>query len=759
MVLQRIVPCMKLKLLALALAAPLANAAEQQIEEIVVWGSDRARQFANTSPTSLLTPEDFRSINVATTEDVVKFEPGVVIRRRFIGDANGVMGMRGSNMFQTSRSMVFADGVPLHYLLQSRWNGAPRWTMVSASEIAQVEVLYGPFSAEYSGNAMGGVVDIETAIPQQREFHFDSAYFTQTFDDYGFDDTVSGYKSFLSYGDKIGNTSYYLSVNRLENESQPQTFYFGGGSNSASPAVVTGAIAGNDERSNPQLYFGDTGVADTTTNNYKFKLGHDFGNWSTLLNVAYEDREGISDSANSYLRDSAGNAAYSGQFIQDGRRFSVPGSRLSSSWLERRSLSTGLRVRGQLTDSIELEANLNHFAVTRDETISSGTHPDDPAHTPNGQIIDFGDTGWNAAEVKLYFDDLGFDGLSLVTGARHEAYELNMDVLRSSNYRTGSKDGFVGRSGGESELNSVFAQLNWVINPRWDMAFGVRYEEFRSRDGYYDRDDPATPQFDLVAVPGREENKVSPKFSVGYLPNNDWSIRYSLGKAYRFPIVEELFSQYAAYNAISVANPGLNPEDGLHHNLMFQRDLQAGYLRVNFFSETIEDVIESQSTVLDGGTSLRTFLPVDKIRTEGIEFIANGNDMLVEKLDIRFNVVYTDSEIVKNRPDPRIEGNVYPRMPDWRANLLATYRLTDNWDVGANLQYASDSFGRTDNMDREDNVYSAQDGFTRIGLKTTYRMTNGIALGLGIDNLTDEVAYVAHPWPGRTFYANFSYDF
>ena len=44
-------------------------------------------------------------------------------------------------MFQTSRSMVFADGVPLHYLLQSRWNGAPRWTMVSASEIAQVETL------------------------------------------------------------------------------------------------------------------------------------------------------------------------------------------------------------------------------------------------------------------------------------------------------------------------------------------------------------------------------------------------------------------------------------------------------------------------------------------------------------------------------------------------------------------------------------------------------------------------------------------
>ena len=166
------------------LSSSLAFSADEPIEEIVVWGTESDRNFSNVSPTSLLTQDDITSINVVTTEDLVKFEPSVVIRRRFIGDSNGVLGMRGSNMFQTSRSMVFADGVPLHYFLQSRWNGAPRWTMVSASEIAQVEVLYGPFSAEYSGNAMGGVMEIETAIPQQSEFHFDSSFYSQTFDDY-----------------------------------------------------------------------------------------------------------------------------------------------------------------------------------------------------------------------------------------------------------------------------------------------------------------------------------------------------------------------------------------------------------------------------------------------------------------------------------------------------------------------------------------------------------------------------------------------
>ena len=76
---------------SIAISAPLI--AQSQIEEIVVWGSERDQSFANLSPSSTLTQEDIRSINVATTEDVVKFEPSVVIRRRFIGDSNGVLGL------------------------------------------------------------------------------------------------------------------------------------------------------------------------------------------------------------------------------------------------------------------------------------------------------------------------------------------------------------------------------------------------------------------------------------------------------------------------------------------------------------------------------------------------------------------------------------------------------------------------------------------------------------------------------------------
>ncbi|MBD2858327.1 TonB-dependent receptor [Spongiibacter sp. KMU-158] len=730
---------------------------KDRLEHVQVWAEKKDSRAANyTNPTSVLTPEDLTSVNIATTEDLVKYEPSLIIRRRFIGDSNGTLGMRGSNMFQTSRSMVFADGVPLHYFLQSRWNGAPRWTMVSASEIAQVEVIYGPFSAEYSGNAMGGVVLIETAIPQEQELHLDASYFVQDFDAYGFDDSVSGFKTFASYGDKVGDLSYYISYNHLENESQPQSFYYGGGS-SGGGTPVSGAIRSNDERGNSRLFFGDTGIIDSTTDNVKFKLGYDWANWSALLNLAFEDRNSVADSPNSYLRDASGNTVWSGNFSQNGQEFSVPSSRLNVSEQDRESLSIGLRIKGELTEQLRLEANLSQFDILEDETRSSATNPNNPSFNGSGEVLDYDDTGWKTAEIKLIASDILGEGLDIIAGLRHEQYRLNTAVYDSDNYAAGSKTAKTSASGGETQINAAFVQLNWDINSHWNASIGGRYEEFESQNGYFTSDDPATPQLDELAVPGNKESQFSPKFSVGFTPDNPWTLRYSLAKAYRFPIIEELFSQYQAYNAISQSNPDLKPEDGLHHNIMIQRDISGGYLRVNLFAETIKDVIESQATVLPGGSSVRTFVPVDEVEIQGIELIANIMDVL-PKLDIRFNATYIDSEIVENAADTSLEGNTFTRMPEWRANLMATYRLNPAWDIGGTVQYASDSFGRLDNTDREDNVFSAQDGYLRFGLKSGYLINDNTHVSVGIDNLTDEIAYVAHPWPGRSLYLNISYD-
>lgn len=723
-----------------------------QPEEIFVWGEQKnSGQAGYTNPTSLLLQEDIASINVATTEDIVKYEPSLVIRRRFIGDANGTLGVRGSNMFQTSRSMVFADGVPLHYFLQSRWSGAPRWTMVSASEIAQVEVIYGPFSAEYSGNAMGGVVVIETGIPQEREIHLDAGYFSQNFSAYGFDDTLDGYKAFVSYGDKLGNLSLYLSFNRLENTAHPQTFYYGSNSadTPANPVSVNGGISGFNELNNPTMVYGDTGVIDNITDNFKIKLGYEFGNWQSLLNIAYEDRNALTDSPNSYLHDDTGNTLWRGAVTQDSHTFTIPASRFGVSEQDRRSLSTGLRIKGEIGHHTELEANINRFAILEDQTRTSARNPADPTYDLKGSITDFDDTGWRTADLKFSFSDIGISGLNIVSGLRHEAYELNILDFDSENYARGYKNSKTSHSGGETELNAFFTQINWDINDFWDLSLGGRMEWWKSRNGYY-------WDTEKNLVPGQMQDKFSPKLAVGYKLADSWILRYSLAKAYRFPIVEELFLRYRDIRGAGTdSDSTLQPENGLHQNLLLERALDKGYIRLNIFHETIKDVIENQTNT---ATSVTSFFPIDEVETLGVEWIVNAEDIFTDGLNIRFNMAYTESEIIKNTANPALVGKTPPRMPQWRGNMLATFHISDNWDIGGSVQYASDSFGRADNLDIRDEVYGAQDAYTRIGLKTNYRINSNWKTRFGVDNLTDELSYVAHPWPARTFYVSVEWE-
>ena len=304
---------------------------------------------------------------------------------------------------------------------------------------------------------------------------------------------------------------------------------------------------------------------------------------------------------------------------------------------------------------------------------------------------------------------------------------------------------------------ALFSQLNWDLSENWDIAAGLRYEDFAARGGYYSTGSVANNDFTVISTPELDNDRVSPKLSVAYQPNDLWLMRYSFAKAYRFPIVEELYRQYRDFNNINESNPELKPEDGTHHNLMFERTLEDGYLRFNLFYETINNAIVSQSTTLLSGQSVNSFVPVDETQTQGIEFIFNHYSVL-PNVDIRFNVSYTDAEIVANSANTALEGNTFPRMPKWRGNLLSTYHISPIWNVGLSIRYASDSFGRLQNDDRTDNVDGAQDAFTFVGVKTNYKLSGKWTLSAGVDNLNDELAYVAHPWPGRTLYFTLNYD-
>ena len=129
--------------------------------------------------------------------------------------------MRGNGNFQTARHMLFVDGFPLHSMLRTRWNGAPQWNFVAPDETESVNITYGPFSPKHSGNAMGGVIDIESRQPLGEEWTLQTTAWIQDWELFESSGAAPGYKTFFSHGNKIGKLSYFMFYNRLESETQP----------------------------------------------------------------------------------------------------------------------------------------------------------------------------------------------------------------------------------------------------------------------------------------------------------------------------------------------------------------------------------------------------------------------------------------------------------------------------------------------------------------------------------------------------------
>ncbi|MFK5914209.1 MAG: TonB-dependent receptor [Woeseiaceae bacterium] len=728
-----------------------------KLGEIVVEGKTTIKPSADTpytSPSTSITKDEVEGINAVTIDDFIKYEPSMVVRRRYIGDPNGTVGIRGSGMFQTARTMVFADGMPLHYLLQTRWNGAPRWSLVSADETESVEVIYGPFSAEYSGNAMGGVVNINTKLPTEYEFNAEVSVFSQDFQHMGTDETFTGHREYVSVGDRFDNVSLYLSHNHLENKSQPMSFRYDNtlGTPTVEP-VVTGVYKTADDRGTPAIFFGDSGPETAITDLTKFKLGYEMGDWLARFTLAYEERTRATNSPNSYVKDAAGNTVWSGDYNFNGDLFTVRASNLAVSKQERQTLLLGAALEGPLGNGWTLDTNVSHFDVLKDQSLSTKVNPAEATYDGTGKVSDYGDTGWLTLDVKARTDNfLGSKDMNFITGYHYDHYKLKINGYALDNYATGEYTSTVtSTSGGDTIMHAVFAQWGWQFNPRWDLALGARYENWLMMKGVASLTEN---------IADRRETGFSPKISVGYVPGNKWNYRYSLGKALRFPITEELYHNEVKTNSSSIADAKLKPEDGIHQNMMFERQIEKGFMRVNVFSEVVKNVIYNHS-VYDAvkGGNVSTFLPIDEVTTHGIEYIVQQKNVFGSDMDARFNITLLDSEITAHSADTSVIGNEMPRLPKIRANLFLTYHVNPDLDTSAGLRYSGDSYGDLDNQDTTTNVYGAIDGYLFLDLKASYKINKSTKVAFGIDNVTDESAFVAHPWPQRTYYIEGSVHF
>ncbi|MDQ3187232.1 MAG: TonB-dependent receptor [Pseudomonadota bacterium] len=756
---------------------------ETIFKEMVITG-EVERDSHYTSPSTRVTRTQIERQNAQTTEEVLKYQPSLQIRQRYVGDPNGVLGIRGADMFSTARNMVYADGLPLHNFLQASFNGAPRWSMVGPNEIDAVDIVYGPFSAEYSGNSIGGVVNIRTRMPRKQEFYVETSLFIQPYKLYGPDKgTFIGDRQYVSYGNRIKDVlTVFASYNRLEAQSHPQSYFIdntGLGIPSGGQTAVTGGIRSPDTRGIPSIIYGDTGPEKVNTNLFKLKLGYDLTpELQVIFTAAYEDRTRNQNHPRNYLHDPLGQRFYGGpqnasqtqpqtlpNAAFDGSSFDVLNRGFGFSSDKRETLNLGLQLRGALTPNWNIDTTISNFDVLKDIRATAFFNPSDPNGNGTGQLQDFKKFSWLNYDLKLSTPALlGNQKLSFLTGYHFDQYNLSFRQYALTDYASLSRGPLQANrnNDGQTSTQAVFAQSAYRFSPGWDVTVGARQEWWSATRGVVGS----------TSVPDRDESALSPKVSLGYEPGA-WKYRYSFGRAHRFPVIAELYQSLGTPTQIITANANLRPENGVHHNFMIEYGLPRGYVRVNVFRDDIKDAIQQVLTA-SGIQTQSSFQNIDQTSTTGVELMFDQRRILGSKFDFMFNGTWMNAKVDKGPViifnDPTgapgnfdLTGKQRIRLPHWRANFFTTYNATDAWDISLSGRYTSDSFNDLDNRDRVNNVFGAQSDFFFMDFKTSYRfkLRNGLKsrVSFGITNLNNDKAFVFHPYPQRTYLveAAFSY--
>jgi iron complex outermembrane recepter protein len=711
------------------------------------------------------------TVNATTSQQTLKYLPSFQVRERYIGDRNGPIATRTTGTLSSAQTLLYADGILLSNLLGNSFGFAPRWGMVSPEEIDSVSILYGPFSAQYAGNSLGGVISLNTRMPTKFEAHASVRGFAQNFELYGTDETYKGNHETFAVGNKINDFSFFASIDRLESESQPMQFAnsIALGTAAGTRTVVTGAYLDKDPSGNNRVIFGATGIDKSDQINAKIKLAYDI---TPTIEAAYTlgvwDLDSRLD-VESYIKDVAGNDIYNGRVTLNGQNYDVGGFN-NPAKAESLHVMQALDVKSNTKGFFDWQVTLSDYDYLKDKNSASNvsatgsTALGNPYTNRIGRVTDLDGTGWTALEARAILRPKEH---TIEIGYHVDDYNLRSDTNNTADWSRGNKGALFASSRGQTQTQALYAQDKWQINPEWALTFGGRTEYWQASEG---RNQTILGGLLRTAnYKDQSETKFSPKLSLSYEPEPAWGFRASLGQAFRFPTVSELFQQQVQGTTIVENNPNLKEEEVISGELTAERRFANGLVRASLFHESKFDALISQ-TVGSGsaipfgnGTCATTtcaFIQnIDHVRTNGIELSTIWEDVAIHGLDILANATFTDAEILRNSINPASNGNKPIRIPKQQYKLAATYHQGNNLTYSLAARYSGRQYNTLDNSDNNPDTFGGASKYFFVDVKANYKFANRLTASVGVDNLNNYKGYVFHPYPQRTGYVQLKFDY
>jgi iron complex outermembrane receptor protein len=699
------------------------------------------------------------TINATTVEDTLKYLPNILVRRRHIGDTQAPITTRTSGVGSSARSLVYADGVLLSALIgNNNSTASPRWGMVSPEEIERIEVLYGPFSAAYPGNSIGAVVNIVTRSPQAFEVQAKVAAGAQHFSQYGMRGDFGVGEAAASLGDRRGGFAWRLSLNHLESDSQPLNYVTATipSAFSAAGAPVTGAVDDRNRTGAAIVVLGAGGLEHQAQDNARL-----MAEWSPGAGFTATYRLGYFGNrtdahAESYLRDASGAPVFGGVVNIGGRAYTPAASFSSVVYdLDERHWMQALSLRGEATPSLRWEVTATDYDYGRDEQRTPTAPLPGAMSGGAGTILDLSGTGWRTFDAKA---SLALSPAHTVSfGAHSDRFVLGSNKYNTADWLTGGPGAPAAVSRGKTQTDAVFLEDAIRLATDLRLTLGVRQEHWRAFDGFNFSQAPAL----AVSQPNLSADRTSPKAVLAWSPAPAWRVTASVGEAYRFPTVSELYQSVSTPNGLAVPNPFLAPERAISTELSAERSWPQGRLRISAFSEDVSDALISQTAPLAAGAPmLASFVQnIDKVRSRGIELAGEARDVVFPGLDLSASATWVTSTIARDPAFPAAQGKRTPQVPRLRWTAVATWRASERLTLTAAARYSDRVYGTIDNSDLVGHTYQGFEGYFVVDARATWRIDRHWSAAVGVDNLNNADYFVFHPFPQGSVLAEVRYAY
>lgn len=718
---------------------------DKTTEEVIVVGQKEAP--ITIEPRGLavsLGEEQFESTNAINLEDLMKYAPNFFVRKRYIGDANGVPGFRGTHSSQSARSYILVDGFLISNYLGNSYSFPPKWGVTGPGEVQQFDIVYGPYSARYPGNSMGGIVSITTRPPEKNEAFVTLQGFAQPYKQYATDETYKGYSVEGGFALKQEDGPFSLrgSYRHFDNVGQPMQWSQLTASQKTTGTVVTGEVNDPDLISKTPI-FAAASPDDNTQDQLRLRSDLTFDTWSLQTLLVYWTTDSDTTHPTTYLKDINGNPVYTGTVNINGQYWGT--SALNLSLNERAEILAGIGAKGEI-GNWDARVNLSHFWLEKSKAYTSNGY-DNGIANGSGTFTNVDPSGWWALDASA---TQTVDAHKITVGLTANQYATDSNTYNTSHWRDASDKVFSVETEGKSRLLGFYGEDE--IHLRDDLLFtaGLRQDNWKAFDGGITQVIKGVTQ--NKPYDERTESAVNGSLSTQWMFAEKWMAQLSLATATRFPTVGELFQGKFDSTGVFDPNsfdPNLHPESSKDANFILRHELNKARITGSIFYQDVDDYIFSFEHINPAGAKLTSFVNIDHVRQTGAELIIETFEWL-PKLNMDLNIAYIDDKVLKNSWLPESEGKQFPRIPYWRINSQARYQLASDWRLSGGVRYNSRPYTNLENTQFGDTYGYASEQLIA-DVRLSWQANEQTEFSVGIDNINDDKAWAFHPFPQRTY--------